>query len=271
MVLILLLVLVPPPDFAGYALQYATMTQNLIKPMPPGFWFAVSWSLVVEEWFYLLFGGLTFLSFRLARGAAWAIWPPTVLFLAAPLWLRLAVPGFTDPDGGMWTIVLFRLDQIAYGVAMAALWTRRSSLFRRPILCLAAGLLIIAMFWPGSQILPPDLYARTVYSFIMVGCALLLPAALAFKHAPAWFDRTARTVSAQSYALYLIHYTILYELVQNKLWFPQLAPTWLCVVLAVGGPFVLAEISFRYFESPILKLRPKHGRWAHFAAQVREA
>ena len=50
-----------------YAVLYGTLTQDLLAwPMPEDNWFGVSWSLTIEEWFYLLFSAIFLLSARLS-------------------------------------------------------------------------------------------------------------------------------------------------------------------------------------------------------------
>jgi peptidoglycan/LPS O-acetylase OafA/YrhL len=258
LVLAVLLVFFPPPELPlRYALKYATLSQNLWKPMPPGWWFSVSWSLTVEEWFYLLFGCAAFASFRFFP-RRWAIWPPTLLFIAAPLALRLLVPAFaTNP--ALSPVVFFRLDAIAYGVALAQLHHQGSALFRRPLVALATGLSLIAMLWAGYVHGPRPWAQALFYDASIVGCVLLLPAALRLRTLPRGLEAAARTVSAQSYGLYLIHLTVLVQVAQ-ALRYAHHWPLPVCLAIATVGPFVLSWLSFRYLESPILRLRPSHRR-----------
>ena len=65
---LLLLVFPPRQDGLAVALRFLTLTQNLTAPMPPDY-YTVTWSLTVEEWFYLLFGGGLILGARLLGGA----------------------------------------------------------------------------------------------------------------------------------------------------------------------------------------------------------
>jgi peptidoglycan/LPS O-acetylase OafA/YrhL len=261
MFVILLVFTSPVHSKLDYAVHFGTLTQNLFGPMPgpPDWWYSVSWSLTIEEWFYVLFGCAAFLSFRVI-GARWAIWVPIVLFLIVPLVLRIAVPGYSDPDLRMPTSVPFRIDEIAYGVVMAKLYTRRSWIFRHPFVCLSIGLALIGAVWSGHMPMPARLRAPLVYNLTIIGCALLIPAAVRLERAPLWFSATVKTISAQSYGLYLIHETILVNVAQGLWWF-HLVPVWGCVAIAVIAPFILSYLSFRFLESPILRFRPEHGRY----------
>jgi peptidoglycan/LPS O-acetylase OafA/YrhL len=96
------------------------------------------------------------------------------------------------------------------------------------------------------------------YNATVVGFALCLPAALRLRRAPAWFEGPVRWLSSRSYALYIIHWTVLVDFVQGKLWWPgNKVPTLPCAILAIVLPFILAELSYRFLEGPILRHRPR--------------
>jgi peptidoglycan/LPS O-acetylase OafA/YrhL len=254
--LAVLLIFWPPVHgWAGYAVHFATMTQNLVQPMPTDFFFAVSWSLAIEEWFYLLFGCALFVSVSLWRSKR-AIWPPLLLFLLVPLCLRLFVPAFYDWDRGLAKVVVFRLDEIAYGVLVAELYRRGSVLFRYPFLPLCLGLPLLLGLWTGwLPVRPYALAPAIIYNFTIMGCVLCLPAALRLRRGPRWFTTVVRGLSAQSYALYIIHLTILVDLAQG-LWWRHAISTAQAVMIALTLPFVLAYLSFRFIEAPLLARRP---------------
>jgi len=175
-VLALLLWLAPPPgSISFYAIKFATLSQNLLGPMPAGGWFAVSWSLTIEEWFYIFFGCATFLSFRLLR-RPWAIWPPVLGFLLVPMLLRLFAP--STPE--VWKL----LDQIAYGVGMAQLFRDGRWPFRHPAISAVVGLSLIAVASLASAFLSTSLYVAVIWNITILGCALLLPAAVRLRKLP---------------------------------------------------------------------------------------
>ena len=252
--LALLLSVFPPTREAGAtALRLATMTQNLLGPMPPDYYFAVAWSLAVEEWFYLLFGAALVLAARRIGGPpalAWCL----AAFLLVPLALRLWC-------GGRPEMVVFRLDEIACGVLMARLSLRGGAPFRHPRISLALGLGLmgVAACAPAPVAGEWTWWAALLPNAVVAGGALCLPAALRLERAPAWFERPVRWLATRSYALYLIHLTILVDLVETGLWEPGLWPAPLCALLAVGLPFPLAELSYRFVETPLLRLRPRQG------------
>ena len=242
------------PPAAGTVWRYATLTQNLVQPMPASWWFGVSWSLTVEEWFYLLAAaGLIGAAAAIRR--PWAIWLPLGALLVAPLTLRLAAPEYADPQTRFVSIAAMRLDEIGYGVALAWLHRRGHWMFERPALPLVAGLLCIAAAWLGWLPFSARVYEALRVNVAIVGCVLCLPAALRLRNLPHWLARAARTLSRWSYSLYLIHLTILVDFAQG-LWWAHRISTAGAVAIALVLPFVGAALLSRWVEQPIMRLRP---------------
>jgi peptidoglycan/LPS O-acetylase OafA/YrhL len=245
------------------ALHFATMTQNLWRPMPADFFFAVSWTLSVEEWFYLLFGLLA---------VAWSRFPggrrltgPLAVFLILPLAPRLLVPGFEDAATGFATMVPFRLDAIAYGVVVARLVHDRGRVPPYPLLAMAAGLTLIGIAWLDHALLPPAHVLAVWTTCFPLGAALCLPAALSVRAGGGIAMRIIRWISLRSYALYLVHVTILVDLAQPLLFLHRIGPG-TAIAIALLLPFVTAELLGRLVEQPIMRARPP--QWPAAAPQA---
>lgn len=252
----LFFLLVLLPGHSADALQFMLMMQNFAWPMPQSdFFFSVSWSLSIEEWFYILFGTVIIGGSILAT-AKIAIKVGLALFLAVPFALRLLVHEYVvSPE--LHVSVIYRLDSIAYGVVLAMLFMRGSRLFDKPLPAFVAGVAIIAIEWSQVVPMPPWLRAGIAPNLMSIGAALCLPAMLKIRAAPVLVAKIIRAISRQSYALYIVHMTILVDIVQNRLWGPKLISTSAAVVLAIVVPFLISYISYRFFEAPILALRPK--------------
>jgi peptidoglycan/LPS O-acetylase OafA/YrhL len=253
--LLVLLLAMPPAGFLTHAAEYATLSQNLFWPMPADNWFGVSWSLTIEEWFYVLFGSLAVASAAVLRSRN-AVWVAIAVFLAVPPILRWMVPDGVDMGTGLRGVVVYRLDAIAWGVVVADLTARNSVLVRHKLPLLCAGLALIAALWGNVINLPPHLFRTFLYDLMPIGFALCLPAAALLRNAGRWFAAVARTLSAQSYALYLMHLSVLQAL-DIRFYSRHLFGLPLALALAVALPFGLAWLSYRFFESPILALRPR--------------
>ena len=85
--IVVLLTIDPPPNPFLTSLKYFFLVQNFAWPMSD--WFAVSWSLTVEEWFYLLFGAV--LIALAARVRSLGLIATCTIFLILPLLLRLNI------------------------------------------------------------------------------------------------------------------------------------------------------------------------------------
>jgi len=265
--LVVLLTVTPPADFVATAARYATFSQNLAWPM--GGWFSVSWSLAVEEWFYLLFSFvLLILAAARVRGAV--LWT-CLLFVTLPLAGRIfLIPPDAPFDVGMREVALVRLDAIAYGVVAAWCLTRtpevirrwRRTLFLAGIFLLLAPADVLAVL--GS---PAAFDAARPYLLALtpIGFALWIPGALDIAMAAAPL-RIVRWVSTRSYALYIVHLSMI-----DLAWAAAThlhMPVVLCAPAAVLLSAGLAELSYRYLETPILRLRPQQPAAAGRAAAI---
>jgi peptidoglycan/LPS O-acetylase OafA/YrhL len=248
--LVLLLTVFPPTqDVVTTTLRCLTLSQNLFANMPADYFFAVTWSLAIEEWFYLLFGGLLVILAGRIGGSRALFWS-LASFIAGPLLLRL----FYQERG---PLVFLRIDEIAYGVVMARLYLDGSRIFRQPWIPLAAGLACFAVALSDALPLPEGLRVALTSNLEVIGGALCLPAALRLSHLPAWLDVPVRWLAGRSYALYLMHLTILVDVVERYLVEPGLLPPLAAAIIAVIVPFPLADLSYRCLEAPMLRLRPR--------------
>ncbi len=250
--LALLLAVFPPmQDRLVTTLRCFTLTQNLLADMPPDYFYAVTWSLTIEEWFYLLFGALLLgLARRIggARALPWCL----ALFLLVPLALRL---GFQQRS----PLVFLRIDEIAYGVLMARLYLDRSRLFQHPWPAFTSGVLLIGAALANALPLPDFLAIPLTVNLEVIGGALCLPAALRLRRLPSWVEHPVRWLAGRSYAIYLIHLTILVDLAERQWVEPGLLPPLAAALIAIVLPFPLAELSYRLLEAPLLRLRPRQG------------
>jgi peptidoglycan/LPS O-acetylase OafA/YrhL len=248
------MVLPPQGEPASYALRYLTFSQNLLWPMPPDNWFGVSWSLAVEEWFYLLFSSVLLMAAVLWPRKSVAV--TCALFLLLPLLCRVVyASGVLDPDGGLRKIVAYRLDAITYGVTVAALTRFRPRFVSRwsTMMLLGGSGLGATGCWFLFRLPVPEL-RPFMLSLIPLGFSLCLPAALKIP-TPTHLVHVAVTwLSTRSYALYIVHLSVLElafrAIVQNSI------PVALGLFFFVFWPVLLAELSYRFLEMPLLRLRP---------------
>ena len=249
------------------AWEFVFFVQNLAWPIP-GF-FVYSWSLAVEEWFYLLF---PLLVFALGKGIKHAFAISVAGFIIVPIALR-AIRG----DAGFWDealeqVVAYRLDAIMYGVVMAVVRQRASRLDRlAPALAVAgaaalgAGLLLHEMgrHMPAPRAWLPDapLYPGVFLTLIPLGCALLLPLVERCPAPTPLLTRGVQRISEWSYSIYLWH-MLIYGTVK-AIWPVESLPVVIKVGLKVGSLVATLALSrwlYQHFELVFLRRRPSDSR-----------
>lgn len=249
-----------PVADARRLLPFLTFTQNFFRPSLP--FYGVSWSLAIEEWFYLLFPGLI-----LALG--FTGWRTRHKFLAAmcilfvlPLALRLLDgPGRAWDDDVRKTVVM-RLDALMWGVLVAAVRRYASAAFVRlqTIGVFALGLAMLALltaalaakYQPGV----PDFTATPGdawwFPSFNLSVALILPFCVGVQRFPAGLAAVTVRLSLWSYSMYLCHLPVMGFLQKHlPLSRVPLAGTTFLVVVGVSATI------YHCFESPILRLRDR--------------
>ncbi len=237
---------------ADALLSYVPMLQNLAWPMRDGNFFDVSWSLAVEEWFYLGFSALLFALAARARRAALPV--AVTVFIAGPMLLRWWLRA--TPDGSD-HLVIYWLDSIAIGVLAAWLAARRPAWFRAAAWLLPAGLALAALTYTGGLArFGVSAHLRRTFDadLLAVALALLLPAAARWRQARGPAAAVVRAISRYSYALYLTHLSVLIWVDYRRVGW-HLAPA-ASVALSVALIAGLSYAISRCVERPIMARRP---------------
>jgi peptidoglycan/LPS O-acetylase OafA/YrhL len=233
--------------------------------------FPESWSLAIEEWFYLLFPAALWLGLKMTKRFDVVFLSAAFGFLAFSTIARL----FAAPDpGATWSeelrmVVIYRFDALMIGMIGAWLSIRYPQPWRRVALfaALAGVVLLLAMYatlWKfenGQLAFGDDSYfARTFrFTLVSIGFALLLPWASAWKLAGENLGSTAvRRIALWSYGLYLVHLPVF--LLVTRAGLGADAPLSLGRALAsfalqIGGAILLSAFLYRFFEAPCTRLR----------------
>ena len=236
-VLLTVAFLVGPP--AGELTRYATMTQNLFRPPDPSLFeglMGTSWSLAVEEVFYLTFS--VALLGACASAGKRATWPVILMFVALPAAARVAAPSLGM--GVPYYTAVLNLDGIAWGVALAALEARGSVLFRHPVVAAAAGTLMVAAAWLPYATGALDTVASWQpgsLTLAAAGCCLVLSGSLRVT-VPGPVGIAVRAVAARSYSIYLIHLPVLNAVgkahANGAIGFPAAVAAFLCLTAGLS-------------------------------------
>ena len=247
-----------PRDVTGYlqSIFFVATLNPAVLPSEMGFW----WSLGAEEAFYLLFPLVLLPLIRLLPGIRAYMVALSLIGLSAfavRTVLALALPA--DIAGNVSYAIYARLDSLLWGVLIAVLRVRRADWYAwlgahgAPIglVCAAVGvmLLVDAPRWLVASIV-------LGHTAMTVGAALLIPALERWQTLGGpRRDWVVRAVALISYSLYLYH--SMWEQ-RVHLWFGS-ATTWSewvrNVAVYLGGAVILATLSYRFVEVPVLRWR----------------
>jgi len=252
------------------AWRYLSFTQNLA--LAPGTAFSHSWSLAIEEQFYLLLPALALLgiALRLRIGAAW-IFIAGIVAAGMLVRARLWCVHVDAHDYGIYfyyKLIYYssfcRLDELVAGVGLALLKNRHPNVWTRVTAhgnrTLAAGLAVTGLtFW----LFLDDRYgfAATVIGFplLALGFGLLTLAALSQR---SWLRDLrmpgAGRLAVWSYAIYLTHRgacAVAVAPLQKLGYGPQ---TGVAMALLMGLSVLSGWLLYRLVETPFMALRARY-------------
>lgn len=230
-------------------------------------WLDVTWSLAIEEQFYIIWALVVFLCPPRYLGILC-----TSLLIFGPLARISAIANGVQAED-IYVITLFRLDGLSMGALLA--WAQRyASLPSSPraimtvaLICLTCLVAIVInagepWWWnPRMQ--------QLGFSLIALTGATMLIGAVTLPQSHVWPKILSagwlRAFGKYSYCLYLIHLPIqrvvreyVFEPREYNYLFPSPWVTQLMFyVLAAAPAFLLARLSWMFFEGPILRLKEK--------------
>lgn len=236
----------------GFALLFGNWMISL-KGSVPSAVFAL-WSVSFEEQFYLLWPA--FIS--RARGKALLRACAVLLVIASvSRFLLFGRAQSMHSEMTIFTNTLTRLDPLALGIAMAILLrgnrVRLGAVARIALFSTGYALWMLAAHYCGVN-LP---YVLLGYPAVAVGALLIFLAAFGSSIAPSWL----RYLGKISYGLYVFHGIALYcaehILGGYAHTLRQFIAYW-CLSLTLT--IVMSALSYRFFESPFLRLKERFAR-----------
>jgi peptidoglycan/LPS O-acetylase OafA/YrhL len=234
--------------------------------------FPESWSLAIEEWFYLLFPAALWLGLKISKRFDSVFLAAAFAFFTFSTVARMLAAN--DP-AATWSeaqrmVVIYRFDALMMGMFAAWFSVRFPVRWGKHRLLVAlAGLALLfwmyATLWKieNHQLAFGDdsYFARTFrFTLVSLGFALLLPWASAWKLTRENSCSTAiRRIALWSYGLYLVHLPVFMIVTEfafrdsNKSVVRALSS----FALQIGGAILLSALLYRFFESRCTRLREK--------------
>lgn len=269
---------------------YVFFAQNLLTPAQ-GF-FPHSWSLAVEEWFYLTFPLALLAIARISgnRGNHHRIYLVTIgIFIVAGLvtksiyhWMyhqdlftyllnqKLLMPSwnrFVPPSGdwdGMRKMIIFRIDAIAYGCFIAYVLEKYNLSYKTRVSLIAAGgvLLLICFKVIEHTIAGGNsnyLVDVLLLPLLCTTFALMLPYAVSCPRPESSLAKVITHISQTSYSFYLMHLLVLDFVVK---WYEESALIvsglqWMIFLGTYVFTYLIAYLMYKFVEIPFMNYRRK--------------
>lgn len=235
--------------------------------------FSESWSLSVEEWTYILlpFSLLFVWTFRnrLSKKGLFIIVILFLILLAHILrFLHFSNESITNMD--VWntnlkSIVIYRFDTILFGVVLAWIYHFYTDfLYQKRVYFLILAVHLFFIQFVILNVLGIDITTNPIYFQVFyftlssLTFSLALPFFIFWKKSNFLFSKAVVFVSKISYAMYLLHYSIIVVLLKQFLFYYNLQFSGLSLFFMYFGITIsLSYIVYRFYEKPMMKLRDK--------------
>ena len=247
---------------------YLVFLQNFLSRQ--GHFYGVSWSLTIEEYFYLLFPIVLFVLIRFKVRPRWSLLAGIGVFLVVPLVLRYVNLPKTEWEEFDWEIrkvTVLRLDSLMYGVLMVflkesygAIWAvmvryRHFLLFPYFILIFFSNY-VSPGWYMGSAV-----WQALFFPMVSLCCALFLPFMDTLRPTDTTpFHAVVTWISKISYALYLCHIPVI--ILMNKYvlkvnWSDQSTKHDYYMLVYFVTACAVASVVYLAWEQPWLRLRDR--------------
>jgi len=262
-----------PPDRDSFTVadvpKYIFFLQNFawIKPM----FYGESWSLAIEEWFYIIFPvialGLTFAIKKAGRIRS--------AFLTASFFIILFAILFRyyfarhNPQHSfdfIRQIVLAKLDSMMFGVIIALLknyynqWYLAIRKYGVPVAVLL--IIFVSYVYVHSIRLNAPVVTAILPLIASVGFALLLPyfAEMTVSSSLETVQKWVVNIALWSYSIYLVNLPVRHILlsIQERYHVFSLTGKYCLGVLFITLSIFLSKLIYQYFERPFLAVRDKY-------------
>ena len=249
---------------------YFLFLQNFCTPQAS--FFPESWSLAIEEWFYLLIPLFIALLIALKISPKKSILIVVISVMAAVTLFRfyryhtITVAGFYDWDIWFRKQVVTRLDSLMFGIlgAYCQHYYKEKWLKHKNLLLIIGIFMFLLHKWVITSYTPYDGLFCTVFSFtyISVATLFLLPFLSEYKSAKGFVAKFFTFISLISYSIYLLHITVIhfitYEAMFWNKWLANSPLLPVCQYIAYWGVTIFCSwLLYRFWEVKMMNLRDK--------------
>lgn len=248
--------------------KYFFFLQNFSEAMPA--FFPESWSLSVEEWIYLI---LPFCLFALSfiKKNKSILFLSVVIFLIIFFQISKIIYNATSEFRTVseWnlhlkSVVIYRLDSILYGVLASWIYFNLNSKWRKNQLnCFLIGSfgMLFLNFGIGKISLSPENLA-TFYNIFYtpltsISIALFLPILAQWETSNSWVKIPIVFTSVTSYSIYLLHYSVILQLMKHFIPTENLSKIELLIFtfFYLVVTFFMSALFYFFYEKPMMNFR----------------
>ena len=252
--------------FSFELLNYLWFGQNLYEPI--GGFFGVSWSLAVEEFFYLLFPFFIWLIYLKKSKKELSLDNKKKIFLLAtlcfimlPILLRIYYSTMGNWDVWQRKIVVARLDAMMYGVLVAYITIFHPTIlvwFKNKIILCVSIILIGILTYILLKTIDSGWYTVVYFTLLPILLALILISVKDYNIKNPFLRNILIKISLCSYSVYLSH-MLIFEIFERVFYGIEINAYAKLIIRfsETGIIFLVSWTLYKYFEMPITKLRDK--------------
>lgn len=246
--------------------------QNAIDGMD--LFFPESWSLPVEEFAYIICPFLFYIAllfkWRIAKERVFLIITLCIIvfFISTKLVYNYHTPA---SDMNYWnihlkTVVLYRVDAIYYGVLAAYISLKKPLLWKFKkglILFISFFGFFLFHFFIAKKSLTIEQYPFLWNVLYLPVCSILIAFSLPFlsqwKSVPRLISKPVTTISLISYSMYLLHYSIILQLMRYLKPIENLSidEKMIYVIIYLTLTILLSYILYKVYEKPMMDIRDR--------------
>lgn len=211
-------------------------------------YFAVAWSLAVEEYFYIIFPLIIYFFFNKENFKKNSI----RLFIA--LFIIVFFFSFFVDNNFYRTGTLLRIDSILCGFLIAILSIEKNNYFKYVFITLIILIFIYYLFYI-FEIYNLDTFYSKIFFITLIKAISILTLVFFYKiNLGIYFSKLIKLMANQTYSIYLLHLPLIYIINSQNSFNLNLIEY--CFFL-----FIISSIVFYLFEKPILSLRPNYEKY----------